>query len=686
MPLSILRPGQRVGHYVLEERIGAGGMGEVWRGRHELLARPVAIKSINPLLAADPKFADRFRQEAKAQATLVHPRIVAVTDFFFVPDGFFLVMPLIAGESLERRLTHEELIPLAVASAVSLDILAGLGYAHGKGVIHRDVKPANIMIDGQGHGYLADFGIALMIGQQRLTQTGTTIGTPHYMSPEQILRPRQVDHRSDIYSFGCVLYEMLVGRPPFESPAEGSDTDFLVKESHLRRPPPSPRSLNPALPPAVEAVVLRALEKRPEDRFQTCEDFATALTNAALGPVRASVTVPLPAATHAGGTSGSPVVPAEPPTPLPAGSGPAHVAPIPEPRLPGTPPALAAPTRGLGPTIAVLGLLLAPVLVAIGVLALRVTRSPAEVVVGQSGADLSSIVAAVGKVRRGGRVVVGPGVYRETVRLTREVELLAGGARSEVVIEALNGPGLVLTADRAIIRGLTVRSRARSGGVPAPAMQVTAGQPVVEDCTIEGSGDAVVVSGSGTAAMLSRCRLQSNGVGQGLVVEGPARARAEGCEIANLVGGVVARLGGDVLLVGCKVTGCSVAGVQVTDKGLATMEDCEVAQSGQAGVMAASGGRIVMRRTGVRNGQAVGVTVRELADALIETCQLTGNGGHGLDVWGAQATARDTTFTDNGGRGVWARESATATLERCTLTGNLRGPQLADRTSRIVKQ
>ncbi|HNX50786.1 MAG TPA: protein kinase [Thermoanaerobaculaceae bacterium] len=686
MPVSILRPGQRVGHYVLEERIGAGGMGEVWRGRHELLARPVAIKSINPLLAADPKFADRFRQEAKAQATLVHPRIVAVTDFFFVPDGFFLVMPLIAGESLEHHLTHEQLMPLAAASAVSLDILAGLGYAHGKGVIHRDVKPANIMIDGKGHGYLADFGIALMIGQQRLTQTGTTIGTPHYMSPEQILRPRQVDHRSDIYSFGCVLYEMLVGRPPFENPTEGSDTDFLVKEAHLRRPPPSPRSLNPALPPGVEAVVLRALEKRPEDRFPTCEDFATALTNAALEPVGASVTVPLPISRHAADSSGSPVVPVEPPSQPPAGSGPAHVAPIPEPPSAETPPALAAPARGHGPTIAILGLLLAPVLVAVGVLALRLARSPAEVVVGQSGSGISSIATAVGKVRRGGRVVVGPGVYRETVRLAQEVELLAGDARSEVVIEALTGPGLVLSADRATVRGFTVRSRTSKGGEPAPAMQVTAGQPVVEDCSFEGSGDVVVVSGSGTAAMLSRCRLQSTAVGNGLVVDGPARVRAEACEIANAVGGVVARRGGDVLLVGCKVTACSMAGVQVIEKGLATMEDCEVTQSGQAGVVAASGGRLVMRRTGVRNGQAVGVTVRELADALIETCQLTGNGSHGLDVWGAQATARDTTFSDNGGRGVWTRENATATLERCTLTGNLRGPQLADRTSSIVKQ
>lgn len=685
MPISLLRTGQRVGHYVLEERIGAGGMGEVWRGRHELLARPVAIKSIVPHLAADPQFASRFRQEARAQAALVHPRIVAVTDFFFIPEGFFLVMPLIAGESLERLLEHERVMSLATAFAVALDILDGLGYAHGKGVVHRDVKPANIMVDRQGHGYLTDFGIALMIGQQRLTQTGTTIGTPHYMSPEQILRPRQVDHRTDIYSFGCVLFEMLVGRPPFETPTEGTDTDFVVKEAHLRQRPPSPRSLNPALPAGVETVVLRALAKKPDDRFASCGEFATALTGATLEPVGASATVPQRVPTHLAEPVATPAVAVEASTPPPvAPEKKAPEQPLATP-CPAPPPPAAAPPRLNGPTVAVLALLLAPLLVALGVLGLRLARSPGEVRVGPSGMDVTSIGAAVERVRLGGRIVVGPGTYRETVRLSREVELLAGGSPGEVVIDSPNGPGLVLSADRATVRGLTVQSRTGMGGSPTPAIQVLAGLPVVEDCTAESDGDAVVVSGAGTAAALVRCRLQSTDVGHGLVVEGPARARLEGCEIANALAGAVARQGGEISLAGCKVTACPLAGLQVIEKGVATVEDCAVSLCGQAGVDVASGGRLTMRRTAVRDGHGVGVQVRELADALLETCQLTGNAGHGLDVWGAQATARDTTIAGNSGRGVWARETATATLERCILTGNLRGPQLADRTSRIVK-
>lgn len=684
MPISMLRTGQRVGHYVLEERIGAGGMGEVWRGRHELLARPVAIKSIVPHLATDPQFASRFRQEAKAQAALVHPRIVAVTDFFFIPEGFFLVMPLIAGESLERRLDHDRVMSLATAFAVSLDILDGLGYAHGKGVVHRDVKPANIMVDPQGHGYLTDFGIALMIGQQRLTQTGTTIGTPHYMSPEQILRPRQVDHRSDIYSFGCVLFEMLLGRPPFETPTEGVDTDFVVKEAHLRQPPPLPRSLNPALPPGVEAVLLRALAKKPDDRFATCEEFASALTGATLEPAGASATVPQRVPTSLADPLGTPPVVVEAPTPPPVARDRAPGQPSTPPSPPPPPPAVPSP-RVNAPTIAVLALLLAPVLVALGVLGLRLARSPGEVRVGPQGSDVTTIGAAVERVRRGGRIVVAPGTYRETVRLDREVELLGAGTPAEAVIEASNGPGLVLSAARATVRGLTVRSRTTTGGAPDPAIHVLAGQPVIEDCTAESDGDAAVMSGAGTAAVLLRCRLQSTDVGHGLVVEGPARTRLEGCEVANALAGAVARQGGEISMAGCTITACPLAGLQVVEKGIATVENCTVSLCGQAGVEVASGGRLVMRRTGVRDGHGVGVQVRELAEALLETCQLTGNAGHGLDVWGAQVTARDTTVTGNGGRGVWARESATATLERCILTGNLRGPQLADRTSRIVK-
>src|SRR5581483_7642725 len=148
------------------------------------------------------------------------------------------------------------------------------------GVIHRDVKPSNILMDRTGHVYLADFSIAILIGQPRRTQTGAVIGSADYMSPEQIKRPKELDHRTDVYSFGCVLYQMLTGRPPFVGNPEMGDIDFYIKECHLTVAPPRLRQFNEAVPEAIEQIVMRALAKDPSDRFSGCGEFARALSQA----------------------------------------------------------------------------------------------------------------------------------------------------------------------------------------------------------------------------------------------------------------------------------------------------------------------------------------------------------------------------------------------------------------------
>ncbi|MGV8039290.1 MAG: protein kinase [Thermoanaerobaculaceae bacterium] len=687
MLVSLLRTGQRVGHYVLEERIGAGGMGEVWKGRHELLARPVAIKSIAPHLAADQQFASRFRLEAKAQAALVHPRIVSVTDFFFVPEGFFLVMPLMSGESLERRLERAHPLHVADAFAVAVDILDALEYAHGKGVIHRDVKPSNILLDSQGHGYLTDFGIALMIGQQRLTQTGTSIGTPHYMSPEQILRPRQLDHRTDIYSFGCVLFEMLAGRPPFDAVTEGVDPDFVVKEAHLRTPAPSPRAYNPALPPSLEPVILRALAKKPEDRYQTCAELASALASATLEPMGTAATVAIPAAkepvtpTEARAPSPEPTpLPPEPPRPAPAEPAP-PLATEPPQRTPAAP----SGRRARASSALVLALLAAPLLVALGLLALR-ALPPSRITVGSDGADERSVGAAVARVRAGGTVAVLPGVYRESVQIDRDVELLADGARPEVVIEGLSGPAVTLSSPRATLRGLTLRAPGEAGGAPSPALLVKAGAPLLEDCTLTGGGEAAARLGGTSLPTLRRCRVESAGVGDAVVVEGQARALLEGCQVTDALSGVVVRQEAEATLRACVVSAFPAAGVQVLTRGLAVLDGTSVELCGQTGIDVGGGGRLRMRLGAVRGGHGVGLLVREQADAAVESTEIADNAGHGVEVVGAQATLVGCTIRGNGGRGIWAREGASVVVEQGTLTGNARGQQLADRTSAIRKQ
>ncbi|HKH45871.1 MAG TPA: serine/threonine-protein kinase [Thermoanaerobaculia bacterium] len=292
-----MQEGQRIRDYLLEEKIGEGGMGEVWRAEHTILHRKVAIKAMARHVETDPEFGQRFLQEAQSQARLNHPRIVHVSDFFAEDGQYFLVMPLLSGKNLADRL-HDVQGPLSVGEALGIarDVLDALDYAHQQGVIHRDVKPSNILLDQEDHASLTDFGIALSLGRQRVTQATTSLGTPHYMSPEQIRSPRTVDHRTDVYSFGCVLYEMLTGRPPFAEAADSDDTDFALKEAHVYRVPEPLRTRNPQIPAWLDAVVLRALAKNPDERFSGCGEFRRTLE---APPAAAQPIAPAPAPVRA---------------------------------------------------------------------------------------------------------------------------------------------------------------------------------------------------------------------------------------------------------------------------------------------------------------------------------------------------------------------------------------------------
>jgi serine/threonine protein kinase len=270
-----MRPGDQIRDYVLEERIGQGGMGEVWRAHHRNLRRTVAIKVIREDGDRTGTFRERFAREAEAMASLDHPNIVPVRDFFVSGETACLVMGLIDGGSLEGR----GAVPLEVALRISAEILDGLNAAHQQGVIHRDIKPSNILLDQRGHPYITDFGIALVAGTERITRlskSGTAVGTPEYMSPEQITTPDDIDHRTDVYSFGCVLYEMLTGQPPFGSRDDGT-TEFELMQAHVTRAPVAIRQKNPAVDKRTEAVLQCALAKDREKRFAGCGDMKMAL-------------------------------------------------------------------------------------------------------------------------------------------------------------------------------------------------------------------------------------------------------------------------------------------------------------------------------------------------------------------------------------------------------------------------
>lgn len=273
-------PGYRLRNFILDERIGEGGMGEVWRAHLDLIPKSVAIKVILPKHASDEGFRARFFREATAMSAMRHPRIIPLENFFDEDGYLFLVMPFLPGESLDKVIPrHPRGIPLELIQSYSADILSALDHAHGSGIIHRDIKPQNILVTPNGEAHLMDFGIAkdLSLEGPGATTVGTIIGTPEYMSPEQILAQEALDRRTDIYSFGCVLFQMATGRLPFSSSSPGLLGRTELFRMHLETPPPKPSTFNANLPRALEAVISKALEKDRSQRFDTCSDFRKAI-------------------------------------------------------------------------------------------------------------------------------------------------------------------------------------------------------------------------------------------------------------------------------------------------------------------------------------------------------------------------------------------------------------------------
>jgi len=274
------------GRYVVERELGAGGMATVYLARDLRHDRPVALKVLRPELAAILG-GERFLQEIRTTANLQHPHILPLHDSGEADGSVFYVMPYVQGETLRDRITREKHLPVEDAIRIAREVASALDYAHRHGVVHRDIKPENILLH-DGSALVADFGIALAVsrsdGGTRMTETGMSLGTPHYMSPEQAMGQREITPRSDVYALGCVAYEMLAGDPPFT----GSTAQAIVARVVTEQP----RALTiqrHTIPPHVEAAVFKALEKLPADRFATAAEFAEALINPAVTASRTAV-------------------------------------------------------------------------------------------------------------------------------------------------------------------------------------------------------------------------------------------------------------------------------------------------------------------------------------------------------------------------------------------------------------
>jgi serine/threonine-protein kinase len=266
--------------YRVERELGAGGMATVYLAHDLRHDRDVAVKVLHPDLGA-ALGGERFLSEIRTTARLQHPHILPLLDSGTADTLLYYVMPYVRGETLRTRLERERQLPLDDALRIAREVADALAHAHGVGVIHRDIKPENILLQS-GHALVADFGIALAVqqaGGQRMTQTGLSLGTPQYMSPEQAMGEKTVDARSDIYALGAVTYEMLVGEPPFTGP-----TVQTIVAKVLTERPTTPRALRDTIPPGVEAAVLTALAKLPADRFASAEKFAEALARRDVAP------------------------------------------------------------------------------------------------------------------------------------------------------------------------------------------------------------------------------------------------------------------------------------------------------------------------------------------------------------------------------------------------------------------
>lgn len=300
--------------YELIERIGAGGMAEVWEAVDHSLGRRVAVKILHPHLAVDTTVLLRFRSEAHAAARLTHPSIVAIYDTVTTADTDAIVMELVEGRDLRTILDERPTLAAVDAVEVGIQLAAGLGHAHQNGIIHRDVKPANILVRPDRRVKLSDFGIAKALDQTSHTESGSLVGTVKYLAPEQI-EGHAVDGRTDLYGLTTVLYEMLCGRVPFAA------QDLVGAMDRIRREPPSARTIRPDVPPALDAFMARGLARNPDDRFVDAATWSASLTAAMRGDLTTVEALPPRVLTRPANTAPQPPPVVAPPPVTASGSG-----------------------------------------------------------------------------------------------------------------------------------------------------------------------------------------------------------------------------------------------------------------------------------------------------------------------------------------------------------------------------
>ncbi len=269
----MIKVGQKKGDFQIKAEIGRGGMGTIYYAVDTMLNREVALKVIHPDLASNVQLMERFKVEAMTQGQMNHPNIVTVFSFNKIDEENVIAMEYVDGKNLKDILREQKVLSISDAIFYLKQILKALEYSHSRNIIHRDIKPANILVDSDNRLKISDFGIAKVFGKQGLTKTGMLLGTPWYTPPEQIVG-ENIDFRSDLYSVGITFYEMVTGKVPFDSK---TNSDFQVQKAHLETPPPRPSIFNPEIGTKIEKFILKALQKKPEKRFQSASEMLSAI-------------------------------------------------------------------------------------------------------------------------------------------------------------------------------------------------------------------------------------------------------------------------------------------------------------------------------------------------------------------------------------------------------------------------
>jgi hypothetical protein len=278
---------EKFGKYKIIEEVGRGGFADVYKAIDTTLDRTVALKFLEPRLLLEPTFVERFQREAKLAANLKHPNIVIIHEFGWEAGTVYMAMEFLEGQPLKEVILEEGALPPKRIVNIVGQIASALDYAHGRGLVHRDIKPSNVMVGADDHVTVMDFGIAKAATLTALTATGRIFGTPEYMSPEQAEGVEEPDARSDVYSLGVVVYEMFTGKVPFSG-----TTPLSIMRGHTDKPLPRPSEINPDVPSAVEAILLKALAKKREERYQSAGEMAAALKQAVSGAVAEPVAAP----------------------------------------------------------------------------------------------------------------------------------------------------------------------------------------------------------------------------------------------------------------------------------------------------------------------------------------------------------------------------------------------------------